>query len=556
VADVRRRRAKRVLTAAVVAAVALGAGIGIARGLASGSTGYHTAAATIGDARETLEVSGTAQPAQEVEASFQVAGTVTAVSVAVGQHVGAGQTVATLDTTSLQNAVTVAQTSLDSAQAALAENEAGQAAGGGSSAAAQTTAASSAEVSAVLDAAASPGGSTSLQQAQQAVVTAQHSADVDIQTAQNDAQNAASACAGAGSSTTSTSTTTTPSTTTTTTPSSDGGSGSTSACTTALEQELAAENQVSVDQGNLSTAESALGQLLSTTSQAGGSSSTSEPTSGANPNGDKSSGAGGSSSNNGSQQSSSAAVNSSQQLASDQAAIDSDEATMIEAQQNLAAAQLTSPLSGTVASIAITVGQNVSAGSTNDAITIISPDEYEATASLSSSQVGEVSVGDTAQATFDGTVGAIEGTVSRVGPVQANSGSYTYPVIIALDTSGEAIAAGSATTISVDLAHADHTLVVPTSAVHTTSVGDSYVDVFQDGKVTQKRVDVGIVGGTYTQIISGIAAGTRIVLADLSQSVPSSSTNSITSGNFFRGAGLGAGSTGFPGGNFQVPTSP
>ena len=422
----------------------------------------------------------------------------TSVSVAVGQHVGAGQTVATLDTTSLQNAVTVAQTSLDSANAALAENEAGQAADNGSSRTAQTTAVFSSEVTAVLDAAVSPGGSTSLQQAQQAVVTAQHSADLDIQTAQNDAQNSASVCAGTGSSTTSTTTTTTSSTTTTTTPSSGGSSGSTSACAAALEQELAAENQVSVDQRDLSTAESALAQLLSTTSQAGGSSSTSEPTSGSTPNGEQSPGAGGSSTNNGSQQSSSTvAVNSAQQLASDQAAIDSDEATMVEAQQNLAAAQLTSPLSGTVASIGIAVGQSVSAGSSGDAITIISPDEYEATSSLSSNQVGEVSVGDTAQATIDGTAGVIEGTVSRVGPVQASSGSYTYPVIIALETSGDGIAAGSATSISVDLAHADHTLVVPTSAVHTTSAGNSLRERYsrressaEEGRCGDRRRDL------------------------------------------------------------------
>jgi hypothetical protein len=92
--------------------------------------------------------------------------------------------------------------------------------------------------------------------------------------------------------------------------------------------------------------------------------------------------------------------------------------------------------------------------------------------------------------------------------------------------------------------------VVPTSAVHTTSAGHSYVIVLQGNKEVTKTVTVGVVGATYTQIMSGLTRGTAVVLANLSTAVPSSSTNSNT-GRF---GGLGGGGLGGLGGAGGFPT--
>ena len=234
------------------------------------------------------------------------------------------------------------------------------------------------------------------------------------------------------------------------------------------------------------------------------------------------------------------AVNSAQQLASDQATIDSDQATLVKAQQSLAEAGLTSPMAGTVASVSLQVGQSVSAGSTSDAVQIINSGTYETTASLTSSQVATVKVGDAAQVTVDGTAGSLPGVVSRVGPVLVSGSTYSYPVVVALQGSGSGIAAGSAGQVQIDLARAANTLVVPTSAVHTTSAGRSYVTVLRGDKQVTQPVTVGVVGATYTQIVSGLSRGTTVILANLSTPVPSSSTNSNT-GRFGGFGGLGGG---------------
>jgi HlyD family secretion protein len=228
-------------------------------------------------------------------------------------------------------------------------------------------------------------------------------------------------------------------------------------------------------------------------------------------------------------------------LATDQASIDSATASLIEAQQSLADAQLTSPLSGTVAAVTLAVGQTVTAGSTSDAITVINSGSYQATGSLTSSQAAEVRVGDKAMVTVNGVDTSVSGTVTRVGPVDASSSSYTYPLIVVLSGGSHGIAAGSTAQVQVVLHEVDDTRAVPTSAVHTVGTR-SYVFVPQSGGEKRQQISVGIVGSLYTQVTGGISKGTSVILADLSQAVPSSSTSSSTSG--FGGGGLGGGGFG------------
>jgi HlyD family secretion protein len=515
-----------------------------------------------------LTVSGTAEPIQDATADFQIAGTISGVDVTLGQHVTDGEILATLDTSTLQQQVSTAQTTLAAAEATLSENEAGESSGassstGNSATDVDTTTASSTDSAAaiVLTAAITPPSSTTLpgntkpstnmtlRQAQQAVTATQHTADLDLQTAAADLIEAETTCASTVTTPTTTSTTI-PATTTSTTTAPTGSS----ACAAALGQALAAQNTVATDQKAVANAETVLAQILTSLSSNPSSSSSEQkpsetsPTGKGTPTASKPTGT----------QTSSTATDSAQQLASDQAQIDADDASLVDAQQSLSDTKLTSPISGTVASVGLSNGQSVTAGSSGDAITIINSGSYQSTSSLTSSQVAEVAVGDQAQVTVDGTTGTISGTVSRVGPVDVSGTSYTYPLVVALTSTGAGIAAGSTSQVQIDLAHAGNTLVVPTSAVHTTSTHDSYVIVLQAGKQTDKKVSLGVVGDIYTQITAGITKGTTLVLANLSQAVPSSSTNSTTR-TFGGASGLPTGgfpsgglpSGGFPSGGFS-----
>ena len=63
-----------------------------------------------------VSASGTIQPAQRADLSFTSAGTVTYLSVSVGDTVTSGQALASIDTTDLQSAVDQAQAAVDAAQ--------------------------------------------------------------------------------------------------------------------------------------------------------------------------------------------------------------------------------------------------------------------------------------------------------------------------------------------------------------------------------------------------------------------------------------------------------
>jgi multidrug efflux pump subunit AcrA (membrane-fusion protein) len=208
----------------------------------------------------------------------------------------------------------------------------------------------------------------------------------------------------------------------------------------------------------------------------------------------------------------------------------------VNAQQSLSDAQLVSPIAGTIASVGISVGATVSANSSTDAIVIIGTQAFETTATLTSSQVTSVKVGDSANVLVDGATTTITGTVSQVGPVQSSDGTYSYPLVVSLPTSATGLFTGSTATISVITSQVKNVLAVPTSAVNTNGTRQ-YVLVLSAGTLTEKTVKVGLVGYTYTQVISGLNEGDSVVLADYAEAVPTSNTATVGGFGGFGGAG-------------------
>ncbi|HMR48862.1 MAG TPA: biotin/lipoyl-binding protein [Arachnia sp.] len=89
--------------------------------------------------KTTVSATGTLEPAQRADLSFDAASTITAVEVAVGDTIAAGQSIATIDATSLKAAVNSAEADLDAAQDALDELEEDDDSGDAAIAAAQAT---------------------------------------------------------------------------------------------------------------------------------------------------------------------------------------------------------------------------------------------------------------------------------------------------------------------------------------------------------------------------------------------------------------------------------
>ncbi len=217
------------------------------------------------------------------------------------------------------------------------------------------------------------------------------------------------------------------------------------------------------------------------------------------------------------------------------------------AEQSLAAARIVSPIDGTVTSVTLAKGDSVSASSTTANVVVVGKGGYEVAVPVSVTDRPSVKVGQAATVVPDSNGKVLEGTVVALSVAGTTSGSTTtYTAVIGLTDSratGLHDGAGASTSITVDTVA--NTLTVPTSAVHTTNSTHS-VTVLEGGKTRSVTVRIGTVGADRTVITKGLAAGRKVVLATLSQPLPSSASQANTRANRFGAGGFGGNFTGGP----------
>ncbi len=563
---------RAVLVGGLVTVMIVGGAVAAWASVSAGSTGYRTTSVTRADIGTNLTVVGNVEPVNDVAPSFQVGGQVATVTVTPGQAVTAGQTLATLDTTALSETVSSDQSALAADQAKLVEDEENQSSASSASSAASASGAASATGTSKTTTPSSttttvPSGSVTassatITQDQTTLTQDQATLNQDQQKEAADLTQAQGECTSANTST-------------------PTGQAT---CEAGLQTVSTDEQQVSKDQSTVSKDETALGQALDAASGGSSSGSGSSPggtggtggqggTPGTSPtqtsaaisgsaahdatltaevtgntgggtaaSGGTAGSLGGAGTTGGS---GSTDTDTPEQIASDQADIDTAQAQLTEAQQSLNETTLTSPIAGTVVSVGISAGDTVSAGSSTDIITIIGTNSYEAEATLDSSQVPTVKVGQTTSVEVDGDNGSLAGTVAQVGPVQSSTSGYSYPVVVALPASAGNLHAGSAANLTIATGKVSNVVAVPTSAVQTAG-SVRYVMELDKGTLTRKVIEVGMVGDEYTQVVSGLSPGQSVVLADYAEAVPSSNTETNTFGGL---GGLGGG--GFGGGGFS-----
>lgn len=230
-------------------------------------------------------------------------------------------------------------------------------------------------------------------------------------------------------------------------------------------------------------------------------------------------------------------------VAEAQASVDEAKVKLVEAQQALAGATLTSPISGTVASVASAVGDQVSAGTT--VAVVVGEGAADVAATVTVEQLTKLAVGQEATVTPVGTAEKVTGTVTRVSTLPDPAAeSVAYPVTITVDKPPATMAAGSSATASIVVATAKNVLTVPTSAVNRNSV-----TILDGDQPTLTPVTVGAVGPTRTEITEGVSKGQQVVLANLDSPLPTSDQSNQTG---FLGGGPGGGNGG-PGGGGGGP---
>jgi multidrug efflux pump subunit AcrA (membrane-fusion protein) len=275
-----------------------------------------------------------------------------------------------------------------------------------------------------------------------------------------------------------------------------------------------------------------------------------------------------------------AAGSSAVQIASTQAQLTEAKGKLTDAQTALAAASMTSPITGTVAQVSIAVGDKVggsasagssaasgsssaagsssaSAGSSSSSstaqIVVISTTSWVVEASVASADLSRLRKGLQAEITPTGSATKAFGTVKSVGIIasSSSSGSASFPVTIAVTGSPKGLYAGGAADVSIIVKQVENVLTVPTSALHTEK-DTTVVHQMKNGEQVSTPVTVGTAYGAVTQILSGLKTGDKVVGTTFRG-------GNLTGGTGARqGNGTGSGGTGNGGfgGGFEGPPVP
>ena len=246
------------------------------------------------------------------------------------------------------------------------------------------------------------------------------------------------------------------------------------------------------------------------------------------------------------------------------------QAKLTTAQTNLTNARLTAPVTGTVATVNIAVGDQVTGGGTSSggsgasgsgsaagsssssaAIVVITTDAWVVSTSVTSADLPLLKQGMQAQITPSGSRALVFGTVSTIGVIATStSGVATFPVTIAVTGSPKGLYAGSSATVAIIVKEIANALTVPTAAIRTEG-GKTVVSKLIDGAGVTTPVQVGMVQGSSTQVTSGLAEGDQVVVTGLSGSGSGSGSGNGSGGQSTSTrtrSGGGAGGGGFPAG--------
>ena len=187
---------------------------------------------------------------------------------------------------------------------------------------------------------------------------------------------------------------------------------------------------------------------------------------------------------------------------------------------------VTAPIDGTVANFAVAKGQQVA--SSQAALLIKSDSETWVTLAISETDIPDIKPGLAATVSIDALDGReLEGTVQRVDEVgTVSSGVVTYTAYISLHDSqntevNELSGVLPAMTVQVDIQtkSAENVVVVPNGAIKPYKGGKAVqvVDA-SSGELLYVPVEVGIVGLTESEILSGVSEGQEIVTSSTSSS--------------------------------------
>jgi HlyD family secretion protein len=181
---------------------------------------------------------------------------------------------------------------------------------------------------------------------------------------------------------------------------------------------------------------------------------------------------------------------------------------LIEVQ--IANSLIDSPIGGVVTNRDINPGELVSPGV--PLMTVADTSTLKLLGTVSQDEVPLLGIGRKVLVEVDGmTDRSFGGTVTQIGPVAVSTGQY-FPVVVSLENDGR-LMAGMTAMASFDISGSGGVLV-PLRAVQTVG-GQSYVYVVDDGRVSPRRVVIGLRNTGEAEVTDGLQVGELVATSNV-----------------------------------------
>jgi HlyD family secretion protein len=218
-------------------------------------------------------------------------------------------------------------------------------------------------------------------------------------------------------------------------------------------------------------------------------------------------------------------------IALEEAGLASSEAKLQDAKVSLAYTDIVAPVDGVVVARNVSKGQTVAASFQTPTLFLVAADlkRMEVNASVSESDIGGVAVGQDVAFTVDAYPGQpFKGRVTQVrnSPITV-ANVVTYEVLVAVDNAELKLKPGMTANVTITTATRDDAIRVPTSALRfrpppdlsgaaetpPPRAGSTVWTVAAGDRLDPVTVTTGIADERFTEIVSGLEPGTRVVTA-------------------------------------------
>lgn len=195
-----------------------------------------------------------------------------------------------------------------------------------------------------------------------------------------------------------------------------------------------------------------------------------------------------------------------------QAQVAQAEADLALAQEELRWADIRSPLTGTVLSVAVEPGQTLQAGAT--VVEVGRLDRVRVTVPVHEIDVNRVAAGQHARIQADAAPGRIfEGSVTSVATVgAAQSGIVSFDVTVELENLEGLLRPGMTVDVEVVLDRKEDALRVPLEAVFRQQNRDMVLRLAPDGTALPTPIRVGLRDGRYVEVVEGLSPDDTLLL--------------------------------------------